>query len=133
MVKVPIQPPSPLITLSRNLEGYQSFPVSPNRVSKKHLATLNPPNPPDTPVVISKIPAKTPLAPSNPPYTLEIPSKILAEKLLVSSNILESLVPSNNVLEPPINPSRVLETPLVPLIYLNIITEGDLEPQRLTP
>lgn len=129
-VEVPIKPPNPLITPSRDLEGHQGSPVSPSRVPKEPLA---PPNPPDTPVVLSKVPAKTPLVPPNPLYIPRIPSRVLAEKPLVPPNISEPPVPPTSISEPPIDPSRVPETPLVPLIYPSITTEGDAGPQRPTP
>lgn len=129
-VKVSIQPPSHLITPSSDLEGYQDFQVSSNRIPKEPLA---PPNLLNTPVILSKVLVKIFLAPPNLSYILGIASKILAEKLLVPLNISEFLVPPSSVSEPSINLSRVSKTPLVPLIHLSIITEGDLGPQHPMP
>lgn len=130
MVKVPIQPPNPLITSSRNLKGHQDFPVSLSRVPKEPLAPLNLPN---ILVVISKIAAKTPLKPPNLPYTPEIPSKIPIKKLLVPPNISELPVAPSSVSKPLIDLSRVPMMLLVPLIYPNINTKGDSRPQHPTP
>lgn len=130
IVEIPIQPLSTLITPSKDLKGHQDSPINLSRVPKKFLASANPSN---TPLVLSKVPAKTPLVSPNPSYTLEVLSRVLAEKSLVPPNISKSPILSSSISELPIDPSRVLETPLVPLIHPSITTKGDLGPQRLTP